>query len=221
MIRHLLPVRSPLDFAAIRGGVRAMVSREARAVAEAAVIDGLGQSYPDADVVCVDSGTSALGLAIGGTTTTARSPAAIPAFACYDVATAVDAADAPFVLYDLDPLTLQPDPVSLRRALERGADRIVVVHLYGVPVDLGPIEVLARTYGATIVEDAAQAVGATTQGKALGTRSPLTVLSVGRGKGVTGGRGGALLGHGAPARALIECARATLAPATRTKSGRA
>jgi dTDP-4-amino-4,6-dideoxygalactose transaminase len=117
----------------------------------------------------------------------------LPAYACYDVATALDTARVPFVLYDLDPATLGPDFDSLRRALNEGADRIVVVHLYGLPVDMRAVSDLAREYGALVIEDAAQGAGGSFEGIALGGLGELGVLSFGRGKGCTGGRGGALL----------------------------
>ncbi len=52
---------------------------------------------------------------------------------------------------------------------------------------------LAREFGAIVIEDAAQGSGCEWQGRPAGTHGALGVLSFGRGKGVTGGRGGALL----------------------------
>jgi dTDP-4-amino-4,6-dideoxygalactose transaminase len=120
-------------------------------------------------------------------------PVALPAYACYDVATAADTAGVPFLLYDLDPTTLGPDFDSLRRALRAGADRVVVVHLYGLPVDMREVSELAREFGTLVIEDAAQGAGGSFEGIALGGLGPLGVLSFGRGKGNTAGRGGALL----------------------------
>ena len=83
-----------------------------------------------------DSGTTALGLALLAAKRLRSIPVALPAWSCFDVATAADAADVPVVLYDLDPLTLGPNFVSLERALDRGAKSVVVAHHYGVPVDV-------------------------------------------------------------------------------------
>lgn len=140
-----------------------------------------------------DSGTSALTLALRHTCDDGRRPVAIPAYGCFDLATAVLGARVPFILYDVDPTTLGPDFDSLRRALRQGADRIVVVHLYGVPVDMRAVLDLARDHGALVIDDAAQGVGARFNGQVLGSIGDIGVLSFGRGKGLTSGRGGALL----------------------------
>ena len=214
MIRYQLPVRSPLSLDAIWNGVRAMTNtkrgRDAAAGVSAALEAHLGQT----ESLFVDSGTSALGISLRALDASTRRPVAIPAFACYDVATAVNAAGAPFILYDVDPITLSPDPHSLRSALALGADRVVVVHLFGVPADLRAVEALSREYDALVIEDAAQGAGASFNHQSVGSRSPLTVLSFGRGKGLTGGNGGALLGHGETARRLIERSRSELGRAT-------
>jgi dTDP-4-amino-4,6-dideoxygalactose transaminase len=103
-----------------------------------------------------------------------------------------------FLLYDLDPTTLGPDWTSLRRALDQGAGVVVAVHLYGIPVDLAAMQDLAGAAGAVVIEDAAQATGATLGGKPAGSLGRYAVLSFGRGKGMTGGRGGALLLNSSP-----------------------
>ncbi|HEY0304865.1 MAG TPA: DegT/DnrJ/EryC1/StrS family aminotransferase, partial [Longimicrobiales bacterium] len=110
-----------------------------------------------------------------------------------DLATAAEGADVRVALYDLDPITLAPDYASLGRAPERGARAVVIAHFYGVPVDLEEVQKIAEPYGATVVEDAAQAIGASWRGKPAGSLAPLGVLSFGRGKGLNGGGGGALL----------------------------
>jgi len=118
-------------------------------------------------------------------------PIAIPAYACYDIATAAVGSASPVCFYDLDPETLAPDTESLRRAIEGGVAAVVLVHLFGVPVDMPR---LAPSLGATLViEDAAQAAGSELNDRPLGSFGSTAVLSFGRGKGVTGGKGGALL----------------------------
>src|SRR5437899_1804453 len=81
---------------------------------------------------------------------------ALPAYTCYDVATAAVAVDARIALYDVDPATLAPDMASLTATLAEGARIVVVAPLYGVPVDWDAIEQCVRTFGAVAVEDAAQ-----------------------------------------------------------------
>jgi perosamine synthetase len=120
-------------------------------------------------------------------------PVALPAFSCFDLASAVVAAGTPIIFYDLAPDTLSPDPDSLEHALASGARVVVTSPLYGIPQNWQPIKSLARAYGAVLVEDAAQGGGATLNAEKLGTLGDLSILSFGRAKGWTGGSGGALL----------------------------
>jgi dTDP-4-amino-4,6-dideoxygalactose transaminase len=163
-----------------------------------------------ADVLLTDSGTGALTLAIQGCLAERPGAAvALPAYGCYDLATAADGALAPVVLYDLEPETLAPDPASLGRALERGVSAVVLVHLYGVPADPDPVCAAAERAGAWLIEDAAQGAGASLRGRPLGSFGDLAVLSFGRGKGNTAGRGGALLARDATSASVMGGARGT------------
>lgn len=161
-----------------------------------AELDGwLRATYASASHRWMDSGTSALATALRLATDGAASRSiALPAYGCYDLATACDAAGVDALLYDIDPATLGPSWNSLERALTEGAVAVVVVHLYGVPVDLDRIARLASRHSAIVIEDAAQGVGGTYHRFPLGSKGDLGVLSFGRGKGLTGGGGGALLG---------------------------
>ena len=125
---------------------------------------------------------------------------AVPAFTCFAVATAVVGVDARVVLYDVDPVTLAPDFDSLLLALREGAQVVVATPLFGMALNWDALEECTAPYGAAIVEDAAQGHGATWDGRPLGSFGTLSVLSFGRGKGWTGGQGGALLLRGAAAR---------------------
>lgn len=157
----------------------------------------LRSSYAAREVLLTDSGTSALALALrlaaardgsGG-----ERSVALPAWGCYDLATAADVAGLPVLLYDLDPATLGPDWASLDRVLEHAPAAVVVVHAFGVPVDLPRVQERLAAAGALMIEDAAQAIGTTLGDSPAGSLGELGILSFGRGKGWTGGGGGALL----------------------------
>jgi hypothetical protein len=120
-------------------------------------------------------------------------PVALPAYSCYDVATAAVGAEVPLRFYDLDPGSLAPDSASFRRVLASGAGAVVVANLYGFPVDWDLVRDACEDEGVTLIEDAAQGLGSSWRGREGGTFGDLTVLSFGRGKGWTGGGGGALL----------------------------
>lgn len=192
MPQRIPPVHSPLPLRALLRGARAAASGGERERAE--LRTRLRERYGCRRALLADSGTSALGLALRASLTGDDPGAvALPAYSCYDLVTALRSTDARAVLYDLDPGTLAPDPTSLSRALDRGARVVVVVHLYGIPVDLSTVGDLVRDRGAVLVEDAAQGVGARLHGRPLGSWGSLSILSFGRGKGLSGGGGGALL----------------------------
>jgi dTDP-4-amino-4,6-dideoxygalactose transaminase len=160
-----------------------------------AVRRALAQRFHASGVALTDSGTSALTLACrwalpaGGTI-------ALPAYACVDLLAASACAGLRVRLYDVDPATLSPDLDSAQRALARGADAIVVAHLFGYPADVPGVAAIADAHGAVVIEDAAQQAGGVLHDVPLGARGPLSVLSFGRGKGLAAGGGGALMACG-------------------------
>ncbi len=190
-LRRQLPAWSPVTLAGLGAGVgAALLGRDSRDELRARIRAAYGAS----EVILTDSGTTALALAIRASAPAgARPRVALPAYGCFDLMTAADAAGAEVVLYDLEPATLAPDRDSLRAALADGPHAVVVAHWYGIPVELEEITADARAAGTVLIEDAAQGVGARLGGRPVGGSGDLAVLSFGRGKGRTGGRGGALL----------------------------
>ncbi len=188
--RYLPPVRSPLGIPALLSGFGAMVGGGRAARHE---VEGWIRSvHSPEQFQLTDSGTSALALALRIAAAVGRTPVALPGDSCFDVATAADEAGVPFLLYDLDPHTLAPEPASLREAVGAGAQSVVVACLYGVPVDLDAVRSVTGR-DVLLIEDAAQGAGVSHRGRPAGALGQLGVLSFGRGKGITGGGGGALL----------------------------
>lgn len=138
-----------------------------------------------------DSGTSALVVALRAAVPPGGS-VAFPSYSCVDLAAAARYAGIRVRLYDLDPGTLSADLDSLEATLRRGVDAVVAAHLYGFPVDIEGMKSLAHAHGATLIEDAAQGAGGTLGGVPTGGLGDVSVLSFGRGKGTTSGRGGAV-----------------------------
>ncbi|HKK09003.1 MAG TPA: DegT/DnrJ/EryC1/StrS family aminotransferase, partial [Gemmatimonadota bacterium] len=212
-----LPVHSPIPARALARGLRAALAPAGGAARE--VRARLQDRFDPIQTLLLDSGTSALTLALAGSGPRGA-PVALPAYACYDVVTAALGAGMRPVFYDLDPRTLGPRRASLEAALAEGPAAVVAVHLYGVPVDMGHIVRRARSAGALVIEDAAQGIGGELAGSPLGTHASLSVLSFGRGKGLTGGGGGVLMAHdsagtGALARLETPPARETPPPGWR------
>jgi dTDP-4-amino-4,6-dideoxygalactose transaminase len=145
------------------------------------------------------SGTHALQIALSALSkrTDNRRPVLLPAFTCYEVATAAVGARSRVALYDLDPVTLQPDWDAVRAAGRQGAAALVVAPLFGMPIDWEIARRAADLLEAPLLADVAQAHGATWLGAPAGSTADVIVLSFGRGKGWTGAGGGALLWRGA------------------------
>jgi len=200
VLRHQLAVYSPVS---LRAGVRAAgdaLSR--RPDPRNVLLAELLRDYAAGAGVLCGSGTQALQLALAEARgRCGDAPVALPAFTCYDVAAAAVGAGVRVALYDVDPDTLSPDLDSLDRVLAAGAGAVVAGPLYGVPPDWDAVRGLSDRYGALLIEDAAQGHGAAWRGRPLGSLGDLRVLSFGRGKGWTGGRGGALLAGGGPVAA--------------------
>ncbi len=203
-VRRQLPVASPIAVGALPRAALAAIAGDANtAPSRAAVRALLGRKFGAAAVALTDSGTLALVLAIR-MVVPPNGTIALPAYGCPDLLAASVFAGVRLRFYDLDPRTLSPDPDSVRAALARGAEAVVVAHWYGYPADVRAVTALARESGAVVIEDAAQHGEGKLDGAALGTTGPLTVLSFGRGKGTTAGSGGALLAIGATWSSAVE-----------------
>lgn len=196
-IRHQLPAYSPITArASLLAVAQALHFGEDPRPQLRALLE---REYDSNSVVLCGSGTQALTIAI----LEARKrldpalPVALPAFSCFDVATAAVGAGARIMLYDVDPDTLGPDVESLERVLRAGARVVVIAPLYGLPVNWSELSTLAKRYNAVLIEDAAQGNGASRSGRRLGSLGEIATLSFGRGKGWTGGSGGAVLMHDA------------------------
>jgi len=202
-LRAQPPVRSPLTLGAIAAGIRAAAG--GGATQRAAGIQAITERYAASAVALTDSGTTALALAfrLAAALRPGR-PVLLPAWGCYDLATAADSADLPVAFYDIDPGTLGPAWQSLERALGLEPAAAVAAHFYGVPVDWRRFARLTSSAGAVPIEDAAQGAGGSASGRPLGGFGDLVVLSFGRGKGMTGGKGGALLAHGTAWASAVE-----------------
>ena len=97
------------------------------------------------------------------------------------------------VLIDVHPANWQFDPANLEAAITPRTKAVICSHLHGGIVPMRGVMEIARERGVGVVEDAAQAVGSTVDGKPAGTWEDVGVLSFGGSKLLSAGRGGALL----------------------------
>ncbi len=154
--------------------------------------------------VGVSSGTEALRLALGAAGVHAGDEVIVPAQTFVATAEAVMQLGATPVVVDTDPTYHLIDP---ERAAERIGERtraVVPVHLFGQMAPMGPLIALARRHGVVIVEDAAQAHGASQHGRGPGdgTVAAATSFYPGKNLGACGDAGAVLTDHARVADAV-------------------
>jgi len=117
----------------------------------------------------------------------------MPSFSFVTTATSFVLRGATPVFVDIRPDTLNLDESRVEAAISDRTRAIVPVHYAGVGCDMRALGRIADTYSVPIVEDAAQGLGATHEGRPLGTIGALGALSFHETKNVTCGHGGALV----------------------------
>jgi dTDP-4-amino-4,6-dideoxygalactose transaminase len=133
-----------------------------------------------ADAVGCASGTDGLWLALAAACVGPGDSVITTPFSFFATASSILRAGAKPVFVDVDPETLNLDPVRVEEYLKRtphGARALMPVHLYGQCADMDSLDRSAREFKLHMVEDAAQAVGATWNGKPAGSLSPAAAFS--------------------------------------------
>ncbi|MFN0113460.1 MAG: DegT/DnrJ/EryC1/StrS family aminotransferase [Paracoccaceae bacterium] len=97
------------------------------------------------------------------------------------------------VFADVDPVTGNITAESIARVLGPRTKAIIVTHLFGNPAEMGPILELAAARGIPVIEDCAQAYGASYNGRPVGTLGAIGCFSLQQGKHITTGEGGVVV----------------------------
>ena len=117
----------------------------------------------------VASGTDALMLALRACGVQPGDEVILPTFTFVATGSAVTALGAKPVFADIHPNTYNIDPAQLQRCITPRTRAIIAVHLYGLPADMDAIVALARSKKLAVIEDAAQAIGASNKGRKTGS----------------------------------------------------
>ena len=119
--------------------------------------------------VGVGNGLDALFLALKALGVGAGDEVIVPSNTYIATALAVTYVGATPVFVEPDIRTFNIDPSRIEEAITNKTKAIMPVHLYGQPCDMDPIMAIAKKYGLFVVEDCAQAHGATYKGKVIGS----------------------------------------------------
>lgn len=125
----------------------------------------------------VASGTDALILALRAVGVKAGDEVILPPFTFVATGSAMSALGARPVFADIDRATFNITAGEIAKRITKKTRAIVVVHLYGLASDMDPICEIAQQHGLPVVEDNAQAIGATYKGRPTGSLGDVACLS--------------------------------------------
>jgi perosamine synthetase len=140
--------------------------------------------------LAVNSGTAALHCALVASGIESGQEVIVPAFTFVASAMAVLQVGATPVFCDIDPRTYTLDAAKLDSLISARTTAIMPVHIQGLPADMDAINAIADAHGLAVIEDAAQAHGATYQGRRAGTLGGCAAFSLNGAKPLNAGEGG-------------------------------
>jgi len=143
--------------------------------------------------IAVSNGSVALDLAVVSLNIGEGDEVIMPAHTIISCAAAVVRAGAVPVLVDCDPLTFNMNVQDIEARITPKTKAIMVVHIFGLPVDMDPLLQIAKTHGLKIIEDAAEMHGQTYKGRPCGSFGDISTFSFYSNKHVTTGEGGMIL----------------------------
>ncbi|ARU56903.1 pyridoxal phosphate-dependent aspartate aminotransferase [Oleiphilus messinensis] len=144
--------------------------------------------------VAVTSGTAALHLALLTLDLQPGDEVITPSFTWVSAPNLISLLGAKPVFCDVDEETLNINAELIAPLITRRTKAIIPVHFAGLPVNMGPVYSLADKHGLVVIEDGCHALGASVNGKAIGSESNLCVFSFHPNKNITTGEGGVITG---------------------------
>ncbi|MBN2326117.1 MAG: DegT/DnrJ/EryC1/StrS family aminotransferase [Candidatus Omnitrophica bacterium] len=143
--------------------------------------------------VACTNGTDAIYIAMQALGVGAGDEVIIPPYTFIATAIGVLTAGAIPVFADIDPLTYNIDPESIREKITPRTKAIIPVHIAGNPADMDGIMQIAREHNLHVMEDAAQAHGAEWRGRRVGAIGRCGTFSFQTSKNLSSGEGGAIV----------------------------
>lgn len=140
--------------------------------------------------IAVNTGTAALHSAIIAAGVKQGDEVILPSFTFVATAEAVVMAGGKPVFTDINPATYNISLAEIKKNITKKTKAIIPVDLYGLSAEIKPISEIATKHGLAVVEDAAQAHGATYEGKPAGVFADAACWSLYASKNMTAGEGG-------------------------------
>ncbi len=149
----------------------------------------IGRKY---GIACAN-GSGALDIAVAALKLGQSDEVIMPTFTIISPALSIIRAGAKPVLVDSDPITWNMDVSQIEENITSKTKAILVVHIYGFPVDMDPVLKLCKKYDLFLIEDAAEMHGQTYKGKKCGSFGDISTFSFYPNKIITTGEGGMVL----------------------------
>jgi dTDP-4-amino-4,6-dideoxygalactose transaminase len=192
-VRTLPPAGGPIPYRAVWSSLReSLAAGKQQQVQHDALVAQLTKHIGLPQWVFMNSGRSALSVVLMALH--ARLPRCneviIPAYTSYSVPAAVVRAGLRVRLCDIEPDTLGLDPASLKRIVTDRTLCIVPHHLFGLPCRIREICEVAGACAVPVIEDVAQGLGISCEGRGGGLFGEASIFSISRGKNIPGAGGG-------------------------------
>jgi perosamine synthetase len=143
--------------------------------------------------MALPSCTSGLHLALSASGITAGDEVIVPEITWIATAAPISYVGATPVFVDVDPVTWCLSPDAFEAAITPSTKAVITVDLYGNMADYDAIQAIAQRHGIIVIEDAAEAAGATYKGREAGSLGAVGVFSFHGSKTLTTGEGGMLV----------------------------
>ena len=216
--RYLAPAGAPITGADLVAWAHAVAGRHSGG---SALPEALRARFGDRHYFLSSTGRAGMTVllrAMRRLAATDRDEVVVPSYTCYSVPASAIKAGLKVRLVDIDPATLDYAPDALARTDFRRVLAVVATNLYGLPNDLPAWAPLARANGAFLIDDAAQAMGASVGGRASGLWGDAGLFSFDKGKNVSAIDGGVVVTGSEPLAEALRLETATFGPPSRPSS---
>lgn len=213
MLRYVAPSGTPIALTDIARWLGAMGGA---AGVSSALATRIEHRFGTRHVFLASTGRAAMTVLLSAMRTLApahRDEVVMPSYTCYSVAASAVKAGLKVRLVDTDPDTLDYAPAQLAGTDFSRVLAMVATNLYGLPGNLPHLARTAQSHGVFLIDDAAQAMAASVDGRLSGTWGDAGLFSFDKGKNISAIDGGAVITHRDDLAQALSVATATLAPA--------